>query len=169
MPVVRDFRNYTFQERRIDRCGKNVSKVYWKLYAVENTVRIVINSVLSVQINAQWWNTAVAPPVRTEAQRRRNRAAANPQHANPGNHDIYLIGLFELIEIFRSNSHLFLPVIPNTNQWLVMLERVRLSRNLIGHMNFPNAYDRNNVDGAYTQLPTLLTQLVAGNIPITIP
>jgi hypothetical protein len=170
MPIVRDFRNYTFQASRVDRCGKNIAgKVYWKLYVVENTVRIVINSVLSIQIGPQWWATAVAPGVRNEAQKRRNRAAARPQHANPGNHDIYLIGLFELTEIFRNHSHLFLPVIPETNQWLVTLEHVRPARNIAGHMNFPNAYDRNTIDGAYSQLPALLTRLTGGNIPIAIP
>ena len=170
MPVVRDFRPHSFQARRVDRCGKNIGgELYWKLYALENTIRVVINSVLLVQIGQQWWMTAVAPDVRREAQRRRNRAEARPQHANPGNHDVYLVGLFELIEILRANSHLFLPVIPEIDQWLVTLERVRPSRNLVGHMNFPNAYDRNSIDGAYNQLPNLVARLGGQNIPIAIP
>ncbi len=170
MPIVRDFRNYSFQAGRVDRCAKNVGgKLYWKLYALENTVRIVINSVLLIQIGQQWWTTAVAPPVRTRAQRRRNQAAARPQHASPGAHDIYLIGLFELIEILRVNSHLFLPIIPETNQWVVTLEGIRPSRNLVGHMNFPNAYDRTAIDGAYRQLPNLVARLSGQNIPIAIP
>jgi hypothetical protein len=170
MPAVRDFRNYSFHSGRIDRCGRNVGeKLYWKLYALENTVRIVINSVLIVQIGPQWWMTAVAPPVRAEAQRRRNRALTRPQHASPGTHDIYLVGLFELIEILRANSHLFLPVIPSTNHWLVTLEGIRPSRNLVGHMNFPNSYDRNAIDAAYTQLPALVALLNGQNIPIAIP
>ena len=170
MPIVRDFRNYSFQASRVDRCAKNVGgKLYWKLYALENTVRIVINSVLLIQIGQQWWTAAVAPPVRTEAQRRRNRAAARPQHASPGVHDIYLVGLFELIEILRVNSHLFLHIIPETNQWVATLEGIRPSRNLVGHMNFPNAYDRNAIDGAYRQLPNLVARLSGQNIPIAIP
>jgi hypothetical protein len=170
MPIVRDFRNYSFQASRVDRCAKNVGgELYWKLYALENTVRIVINSVLVIQIGQQWWTTAVAPPVRDEAQRRRKRAAARPQHASPGAHDIYLIGLFELIEILRVNSHLFLPIIPETNQWVVTLEGIRPSRNLVGHMNFPNAYDRTAIGNAYGQLPNLVARLSGQNIPIAIP
>jgi hypothetical protein len=92
-----------------------------------------------------------------------------PQHASPGRHDIYLVGLFELIEILRANSHLFSPIIPDTNQWLVTLEDIRPSRNLVGHMNFPNAYDRNAVEGAYKQLPKLVARLTGQNIPIAIP
>jgi hypothetical protein len=170
MPIVRDFRNYPFQPRRIDRCGKDIGrKLYWKLYALENTIRVVINSVLLLQIGQQWWATAVAPPVRNETRRRRTRAAAAPQHASPGPHDIYLVGLFELTEILRANSHLFLPIIPEANQWLVTLEGIRPSRNLVGHMNFPNAHDRNAIDGAYRQLPNLMARLSAHQIPIEVP
>ncbi len=42
-------------------------------------------------------------------------------------------------------------------------------RNLVGHMNFPNAYDRNAIDGAYRQLPNLVARLSGQNIPIAIP
>ncbi len=170
MPIVRDFRKFSFQARRIDRCGKNVGgKLYWKLYALENTVRIVINSVLSLQVGQQWWTTAVAPPVVHKAQKRRTRYAAKPQHASPGVHDIYLIDLFDLTEILRVNSHLFLPVIPETNQWLATLELIRLPRNLVGHMNFPNAFDRNAIDNAYRQLPDLVSRLTGQNIPMAVP
>lgn len=170
MPLVRDYRKFSFQARRIDRCGKNVGgKLYWKLYALENTVRVVINSVLSIQVGQQWWTTAVAPSVVAKAQKRRTRYAAKPQHSNPGAHDIYLIDLFDLTEILRVNSHLFLPIIPETNQWLATLELIRLPRNLVGHMNFPNAFDRNAIDNAHKQLPNLVSRLTGQNIPIAIP
>lgn len=170
MAVVRDFRNYSFQALRIDRCGKNIAgSLYWKLYALENTVRIVINSVLLIELGSQWWTKGVAPHVRTEAGRRRIRAAAKPQHANPGAHDIYLIDLFELTEILRINSHLFRPIVPETDQWIVTLDGLRPSRSLVGHMNFPNAYDRSAIDGAYRQLPGLVARLDAKSIPLAIP
>jgi hypothetical protein len=170
MPVVRDFRNYAFLPLRVDRCGRNIgTKAYWKLYSIENTFRVVVNSVLTQQIGQQWWTTAVDPRVIGKARGRRNGYAARPRHANPGLHDIYLIDLSDLTEILRANSHLFLPVIPETNQWLVALESMRLSRNIIGHMNFPNSYDRSTVDATYKQLPTILARLTAGNVPIVIP
>ena len=62
MPTVRDFKKYSFHPSRIDRCGRHIgSKLYWKLYAIENTIRVVIHSVLSAQIGNQWWAAAVAP------------------------------------------------------------------------------------------------------------
>lgn len=170
MPVVRDFRKFAYQAARIDRCGRNVAgKAYWKLYAVENTIRVVVNSVLSIQIGQQWWATAVNPSLIQKAQKRRSRYVAKPRHANPGSHDIYLIDLFDLTEILRINSHLFLPIVPETNQWLAALESVRLSRNLVGHMNFPNAFDRALIDSTYQQIPSLIARLHAHNIPVAIP
>lgn len=155
---------------RVDRCGRNIgSKAYWKLYSIENTIRVVVNSVLTKQIGQQWWASAVTPNVVVKAQKRRTRYAAKPKHASPGLHDIYLIDLFDLTEILRINSHLFVPIIPETNQLLVSLESMRVSRNLVGHMNFPNAYDRSMVDTAYKELPTILARLTAGNVPIAIP
>lgn len=170
MPLVRDFRRYAFQPVRVDRCGRHVAKAgYWKLYSLENTFRVVINSVLLAQIGQNWWTTGVDPHTATKAQKRRKRYTARPRHANPGTHDIYLIDLFDLIEILRINSHLFLPIIPETNQWLSALESVRFARNLVGHMNFPNAFDRQTIDSAYQQLPTLMGRLSASNVPIVIP
>jgi hypothetical protein len=170
MPLVRDFRKYAFLPLRVDRCGRNIgSKAYWKLYSIENTIRVVVNSVLTKQIGQQWWATAVAPKVVIKAQKRRARYAAKPKHANPGSHDIYLIDLFDLVEILRINSHLFLPIIPETNQWLAALESMRLSRNIVGHMNFPNSFDRSMVDTTYKQLPTILARLTNSNVPIAVP
>lgn len=170
MPRVRDFRQFAFHSDRIARCGRNVGgRVYWKLYAIENTIRIVIHSILSVQIGPNWWTVAVDPTVVRNAQRFRRSYVAKPQNASPGTHDIHLVFLSDLTEIIRANSHLIAPIVPTANQWILTLEGIRLPRNLVGHMNFPNAYDRSAIDAAYTQLPALLGHLTAFPIPILLP
>ena len=172
MPQVRDFRKFAFHADRIARCGRHVgTKLYWKLYAIENTIRIVLHSVLSVQVNPNWWSLAVDQRIVLNAQRFRRSYAANPQNASPGAHDIHLVFLTDLTEIMRANSHLLSPVVPTTNQWIVTLEGLRLPRNLVGHMNFPNAHDRTAIDSAYSQLPALLAHLSTSPnpIPIIIP
>jgi hypothetical protein len=128
-----------------------------------------VNSVLLSQIGPNWWTTAVDPNTLRKARQRRARYSARPQHANPGHHDLYLIDLFDLVEILRINSHLFLPIIPETNQWLVTIESVRFARNIVGHMNFPNAFDYNAINYAYQQLPTLVGRLSANNVPLAVP
>jgi hypothetical protein len=172
MPRVRDFRQFAFQPDRIARSGRNIgAKVYWKLYAIENTIRIVLHSVLSVQVNPNWWALAVDARIVGNAQRFRRNYSAKPHNASPGTHDIHLTFLSDLTEIMRANSHLISPVVPTTNQWILTLEGIRVPRNLVGHMNFPNAYDRNAIDAAYAQLPALLAHLSAAPnpIPIIIP
>jgi len=170
MPLVRDYRNYSFQPARIDRCGRNIgSKLYWKLYAIENTVRIVIHSVLSAQIHPNWWGVAVDAKIIARAQGFRKSYAAKPKNTLPGVHDIHLVFVSDLTEIFRANSHLITPVVPTAAQWIVTLESIRVPRNVVGHMHFPNAYDRSMIDSAFAQLPSLIGYLTAYPVPITIP
>lgn len=170
MPLVRDFRNSSFRPDRIDRCGRHIgSKLYWKLYAIENTLRIVVNSVLTLQIGANWWSLAVDPGVVSKAARFRAHYAARPRNASPGIEDIHLIFLSDLTEILRANSNQFLPLIPNTNNWITALEAIRVPRNLVGHMNFPNAFDKAAIDSAYLQLPSLMSQLTTSGVPILMP
>ncbi len=170
MPVVYDFRTYSFKPTRIDRCGRHVgSKLYWKLYAIENTLRIVIHSVLTDQIGTNWWALAVDPKVVKRASGRRASYAAKPKNASPGLSDIYLVFLSDLTEIIRINSNQFIPVVPDTNNWIATLETIRVPRNLVGHMNFPNAFDRAAIDSAYSQLPTLLAYLSSKNVPVLVP
>jgi hypothetical protein len=170
MPIVRDFRNTAFKPDRIDRCGRHIaSKSYWKLYAIENTLRIVINSVLTAQLSANWWSVAVDPDVVAKAAKFRKHYAARPQNASPGVGDIYLTFLTDLTNILRDNSHQFLPLVPSTNNWIAALESIRVPRNLVGHMNFPNAFDRAAIDSAYSQLPSLMNELSTSGVPVLIP
>jgi hypothetical protein len=170
MPLVRDFRNTSFKKHRIDRCGRYVgSKLYWKLYAIENTLRVVINSVLTQQIAANWWSLAVDHRIVSRAGRFRASHAVRPRNASPGVHDIHLTFLSDLTEILRANSNLFLPVITDTNSWIATLEAIRVPRNLVGHMNFPNAFDKAAIDAAYSRLPSLIGQLATRGVPILVP
>lgn len=170
MPAVRDFRNYAYSSARVDRCGRDVgSKLYWKLYAIENTVRIVIHSVLTEQLGPNWWSLAVDGRISGNVLRRRNTYAAKPQNATPGSSDIHLLLLSELTEILRANSNQFIPVVSDTADWIATLEGIRVPRNLVGHVNFPNAFDRTAIDAAYLQLPTLIGHLSANGVPILVP
>ena len=170
MPIVRDFKRYPYRAVRLDRCGRDIgSKVYWKLYAIENTVRIVIHSVLTAQFGPGWWTVAVDPKIRSRTTGFRLNYTRKPKNASPGTSDIHLAFLTDLTEILRANAHLFTPVIPDTDRWIARLEAIRLPRNLVGHMNFPNSYDRSEVDSAYSQLTDLVDCLIARRVPILTP
>jgi hypothetical protein len=170
MAMTRDFRRYKFAADRIDRCGHYVAdESYWKLYAVENTIRVVISSVLTAQLGPSWWTVVLNPNLARNIQRFRGQYTNKPRHASPGRHDIYLVFLSDLNQILRIQSNQFRAVIPDVDRWIARLEGIRLPRNLVGHMNFPNYYDRERISNAYERLPALLSQLRDRRIAILIP
>jgi hypothetical protein len=143
--------------------------MYWKLYAVENTLRILIHSVLSVQIDPNWWDAAVDPGIRKRAERFRQDYTKRASHTMPGGHGIYYVFLSDLNNIIRANSNLLLPVIPDIDNWVVKIEAIRLPRNLVGHMNFPGQRDREVIDRVYADMPALIAQLRGYGLPVQIP
>jgi hypothetical protein len=168
--MARDFRRYRFAIARAEACGHYIAdKSYWKLYAVENTLRVVISSVLSAQLGPNWWSAVVDKKKARNIQRFRNQYTSKPKHASPGKHDIYLVFLSDLNQIIRIQSNQLRYVIPDVDRWIARLEGIRLPRNLVGHMNFPNYYDRQRISKTHDRLPELLGHLRKRNIPIVIP
>ena len=111
MPPVTDFRGAAFNATRIDSCGRDVGRrVYWKLYVIENTIRVIVSSVLTIQIGSTWWATAADKRIQQQVQHFKTLYAQAPWHSAPGNHDIYYTGLSDLGEIIRANRNLFLPL-----------------------------------------------------------
>ena len=55
------------------------------------------------------------------------------------------------------------------NNWIATLEAIRVPRNLVGHMNFPNSFDKAAIDSAYSRLPSLLRQLASHHVSILTP
>ncbi len=170
MPVVHDFRDHGFDYRRIDRSGRFVGqRAYWKLYAIENLLRVFMHSALSAQIAGNWWDVAVDPEIRKKARRVRENYRRSRWHTSPGRHDIYCVFLPDLNNIIRANSNLLLPLVPDIDSWIVRIEEVRLPRNLVGHMNFPATPDRQKIDEVYRDMPNLINCLRTHGTPVQIP
>lgn len=170
MPAIIDFRTLAFDPVRVTASGKDVGRrVYWKLYAIENVIRVLIHSVLTVQIGTNWWTTAVDQVIQRRVQRFRNDYARRPWHSSPGRHDIYYTQLSDLSEIIRANSHLFLPIVPDIDQWVLRIEQTRLPRNIVGHMNWPSQADRQRIDVFYSDFLALTNQLHNSGLVLTVP
>lgn len=170
MPSVTDFRGAAFNATRIDGCGKDIGRrVYWKLYAVENLIRVIINSVLTVQISPNWWPAAADKKIQQQVQYFKTMYAQAPWHSAPGNHDIYYTGLSDLGEIMRANRNLFLPLVKDVDQWIARIEQVRLPRNIVGHMNWPTATDRNRINVLYDDVQALANHLAASGVAMVVP
>jgi hypothetical protein len=92
-----------------------------------------------------------------------------PWHTQPGRHDIYHVFLSDLNNIVRANSNLFLPVIPDVDQWILRIESLITPRDLVGHMNFPNKPDRQRIDDLHREFSNLVSRLQHSGLVIEIP
>lgn len=170
MPAVADFRGHAFDAAKIDSCGKDVGrKLYWKFYAVENVIRVVVHSVLTAQVGPNWWTVAVDPDTQKQVARFRAQYATQPWHSTPGRHEIYYTFLSDLSEIIRANSHLFRPLIADIDAWIARIEQVRLPRNIVGHMNWLSTTDRKRIDVFYDDLQQLVKQLTGAGFSFLVP
>lgn len=170
MPTVVDYRTLPFYITKLGDAGRYIGRgSYRKLYVIENALRVVIHSVLSAQIGPSWWDMAVDTPLNQKVQRVKNDYIRNPGHTSPSTHDLYFLFLPDLNYLIRPNSHLFLPIIPDIDQWILRIERIRLPRNIVGHMNWLNKTDTKEIDNTYAEVKILMRALSQSSIEIVIP
>jgi hypothetical protein len=168
MAIV-DFRKVAFGNSRVDASGRFVGRnVYWKLYAIENILRVIVHSILKSQIGPAWWSTAVDSRIQRKIQDRKQDYSSSPWHSSPGGHEVYFADLLHLNEIIRANRHLFQPVISDIDLWMARIEQIRLPRNVVGHMNWPDRVDRSRIDVFYSDIQAL-SQKLTNNIAMSIP
>jgi hypothetical protein len=66
-----DYRNFNWDIFVLTSYGKELGKnYYWKIYVSENIIRIIIHSVLKVQVGPNWWNHVVDPNIQRTAARK---------------------------------------------------------------------------------------------------
>lgn len=106
--------------------------------------------------------------IQGKAQGFRAAYTARPWHTTPGSHDIYYLDLKDLGEIIRANSNLFFPVLPEVDQWIARLEQMRLPRNVVAHMNWPNPTDQKRIDVLFEDFRKL-SQALAKQIRLVAP
>ena len=164
-----DFRHGRYDTKAIQQCGKYVGRsVYWKLFSIENTLRMIIHSVLSVQAQPEWWEEYVDGTIQRQAERLEKQYKNASTGTKPGEHMIYFVGMRDLGEIFRSNRNHFDPLIADLDDWLLRIEAIRLPRNIVAHSNYPNIYDDKKVDRVYLESKVLLRQ-VSQRIQLHVP
>jgi len=169
MPSIIDFRLSQFDSKAVGKSGQYVGRQsYWKLYAIENFFRIIVHSILSIQIPADWWNVLVDKTIRGKAARFQQNYLKKFWHGKPGTHSIYYIDLKDLNEIIRANANLFDPVIPDLDKWMLGIEELRLPRNVVAHMNFPSGTDKKRIDVFYEDCLNLVA-LVESKVGLKIP
>lgn len=171
MGGIQDFRRFPFARPRVDGCGRYIGhQSYWKLYAIENYLRVILHSVLYAQIAPSWWDTSVDPNTKRRVEETKKDYLKSGVHTSPGSHDIYYLYLSDLTKIMAATRNLVVAVVSDVDSWIAKIESVRIPRNLVGHMNFPNAADRNRIDVLHRELGLLVQRLERNpNFNIRIP
>jgi hypothetical protein len=166
-----DFRRAKqFRIARVEKSGRALGgNAYWQLFAVENLFRVIIHSVLSVQIAPNWWPQAVHKNIQDRARDFQQNYLKRPWHTIPGGHPIYFIYLRDLVEILRTNRRFFDPVITDLDVWLMKMEEIRLPRNVVAHMNWPGKTDQQRIRVLHSDCRALLDSLANAGIQMVVP
>ncbi len=170
MPAV-DFRTQNFDIANITRSGKFLGRrYYWRLHLIENAMRILLNTVLTTQLQTKDWFLIVADDtIRGKVNYVKNDYSSYPAHNSPGGHEIYYLFLPDLTKILTLNSHHFVTLIPAIDGWIAQLESIRLPRNLVGHMNWPNAHDLVLIEQTYLDIKRLIRHLQRAGVIMQVP
>jgi hypothetical protein len=141
--LIADYRNLNWNASVLTTYGKKLGKdYYWKIYVSENTIRLLIHSVLVIQVGPDWWDRVVHPKIQKSAAKNRENYSAERPPRSPGRHDIYCTYLWNLGKILFDNKGYFYTLIPNVEKIIIALEKIRLPRNLVGHMNVLKTKDK---------------------------
>jgi hypothetical protein len=169
--ATKDFRTYAFDADRVSASAIALGKgSYPKLYTIENLVRVLTHSVLVTQVGPDWWTEVVDTTIQGNVTRFMSDYGKRPWHGTPGGHEIYYAYLSDLSKIITFNSHLFIPIIPDIDQWILRFELIRIPRNIVGHMNWLSANDKKRIELTHDDLQKLIAKLTAAkSVTFVIP
>ena len=175
MPSSIDFRKYVFSNDRILKTGKYLGRnIYWKVFTIENLLRVIIHSILSIQYykGIEWWDDlAGSAKEHSEKNQRRYSKDDAKFYSTPGKHPIYYVDLLYLNEIIRANRPLFEPVFNNRmlDKLIVTIEDIRIPRNIVAHMNYPNNTDIERINTFFSDMNIYLELVKKKKFELIIP
>ena len=177
MPAaVEDFRKFSYSTARLYASGKYLGKnTYWKIYFLENVLRLIIHTVLAAQYykDKEWWEDLAGEGAKNSYKRNRKRYLTQDAKlfSIPGKHPLYYIDIKDLNEIIRANRPLFAPVVSDKllDSLIVKIEEIRIPRNIVAHMNFPTKTDKNRIDLFFDDLNIIVEIVLEKTKKILIP
>lgn len=126
--------------------AKNMAIYYAQLYLLENSVREVINRVLTKKIGSNWWSRSnVRKEIFEKVQGRINKEKENPWHGRRGAHPIYYSDMSDLIYLLDRHWLYFKDIFPRKEWVSEKLEQISFSRNVVDHHNPLGKRDRDRL------------------------
>jgi hypothetical protein len=139
-------------------------KVYPALYIFENSVRDIIERVLSAEFGDEWW-TKVPSKIREKAEQTKAAESKDPWHGRRGSRELDYLLLSQLWDIIKHYWRLFAPLFPD-QAWVqtIITRDMNVSRRVLAHMNPLSADDISNVEHAFRKWAKQL-QAVGNELP----
>lgn len=112
-------------------------RVYPTVYLFENSVRDVIERVLSAAHGSSWWDVAVSQKVRDKAEKFKEEEKKDTWHGKRGRRDLDYLTLPQLWTIIRDRWKDFESLFPQGAAWVQALieSDMNVSRRVVAHMN----------------------------------
>ena len=107
--------------------------------------------------------------IRKDVERFRGQYSKKAWRSNSIKHGLYYVGLSDLSEIMRANADFIREVIPEIDDWLINIEALRIPRNTLAHMNYPNVTDLDLIEKLYNLSRHLIPKLSMKRIQPLIP
>jgi hypothetical protein len=133
-----------------------MAQFYPKFYVLENSIRSLINRVMTAKHGKDWWATQAPTEVRKNVQGRKDKEDKVPWHGKRGAHEIYYSDFSDLRSIIQKNWVDFEPII-HKQAWINQrLEELEPARNTLAHNNPVSANEQKRVEVFFNDWVSLL-------------
>lgn len=123
--------------------ARDMAAVYPLLYVLENSVRRVIDNVMTSRHGANWWDSKAPSRLKKTVAARMADEERNSWHQRRGDRPIDYTDLKDLSPLMRKIQNDFVPaIIPNIEWFTQLIDEVYKSRTVVCHMN---PLDKNNI------------------------
>jgi hypothetical protein len=141
-----------------------MAALYPKMYLLENSIRSVINRVMTAKHGKDWWTRHASIEVRKLVQGRRDKEDKVPWHGKRGAHEIYYSDFSDLRNIIVKNWVDFDGIL-GKQQWISQwLEELEPARNTLAHHNPVSENEQKRLEVFFDDWTALVNER-RGSIP----
>jgi hypothetical protein len=137
----------------IKQKGKEMAEVYTYLYCVENSLRLFIDKVLTMELGVNYFSVITVPSnVKKSIQVRKDLEVKNRWIGLRGDQELFYLDFKELANIITANWETFKEYFPDQHWLNVKIEELGNCRNLIAHNSFISDMERDVIRLNYNQI-----------------
>ena len=117
-----------------------MAAIYPILYVLENSIRELINRVMTASYGKDWWGKRTkrgkTKRIADEVKKRMAKEEINRWHQRRGEHPINYTDFGDLKTLLSSNEEKFFPdILSSKERFIIAMDDLALSRNVLCHMN----------------------------------